>query len=354
MKKLKMILTSLLTVCMLFGSSVISVFAAEQEYTYTATFYAGNQGTFSNVDQLMVKGKEGRPPAVINNMGDKVVVSGLYIGDEVEFNVDDSQNGPIKLMDSSKYYVKGLRVSGRENMESPKIVVEGDKDLVVAYGIKGNMVAYTVNYHDEEGNELLPSRMYYGNVGDKPVVAYQFVENYTPQVTAYTKTLVSNEAENVFTFVYSPVTTETVTVPGETTTVTTVVPGTTTTETTVIETPAAGTTPAGTTGTEGTAGDAGTAGTEGTTGDAGTAGTEGTAGEAGTDAGTQVIEPEEVPEGNQDIVDLDEEETPLADNPEETKEKVKKGLPLAAGIAIGVGAVAALSALAVFLIRRRR
>ncbi len=70
--------------------------------------------------------------------------------------------------------------------------------------------------------------------------------------------------------------------------------------------------------------------------------------------GTQVIQPNEVPQGNQEVVDLDEDETPLADNPEETKEKVKKGLPLAAGIAIGVGAVAALSALAVFLIRRRR
>ena len=91
-------------------------------------------------------------------------------------------------------------------------------------------------------------------------------------------------------------------------------------------------------------------------GEAGTAGAEGTAGTAGagTEEGTQVIEPEEVPQGNQDVVDLDEDETPLADNPEETKEKVKKGLPLAAGIAIGVGAVAALSGLAVLLIRRRR
>lgn len=350
MKKLKMILTSLLTVCMLFGSSVISVFAAEQEYTYTATFYAGNQGTFSGIDGLSVESK-GSP--VISPGTDRVVVSGLKLGDKVSFDV---QNGAVSLGDSSKYYVKGVRISGRDNnsLETSAFHVNGDRDFVVAYGIQGDMVGYTVNYQDEEGNELAPSRTYYGNVGDKPVVAYLYMENYTPQALALTKTLVSNEAENVFTFVYSPVTTETVTVPGETTTVTTVVPGTTTTETTVIETPAAGTTPAGTAGTEGTTGDAGTAGTEGTTGDAGTAGTEGTAGEAGTDAGTQVIEPEEVPEGNQDIVDLDEEETPLADNPEETKEKVKKGLPLAAGIAIGVGAVAALSALAVFLIRRRR
>lgn len=329
MKKLKMILTSLLTVCMLFSSSVISVFAAE-EYTYTVTLYAGNQGTFPGGE-------------------DKVVITDLKSGDRVKF---DQLIDSLNVADSNKYYVKGIRQSGRDNndvVNSPDHRVEGDKDFVVAYGIKGDMVGYTVRYHDEEGNELLPSRTYYGNVGDKPVVAYQYVENYTPQVTAYTKTLISNEAENVFTFIYSPVTTETVTVPGETTTVTTVIPGTTTTETTVIETPAPQTPAAA--GTEGTAGDAGAAGTDAGT-DEGTA-AEGT-GTEGTDEGTQVIEPEEVPEGNPDVVDLDEEETPLADNPEEVKEKVEKGLPLAAGIAIGVGAVAALSALAVFLIKRRR
>ena len=348
MKKLKMILTSLLTVCMLFGSSVISVFAADGEYTYTATFYAGNQGTFSGIDGLSVV-STGTP--VIDAQGDRVVVSGLKLGDKVSFDV---QNGDVALGDSSKYYVKGVRISGRDNnsLETSGFYVNGDRDFVVAYGIQGDMVGYTVNYHDEEGNELAPSRTYYGNVGDKPVVAYLYVEGYTPQALALTKTLSSNEAQNVFTFVYTPVTTETITVPGETTTVTTVIPGTTTTETTVVETPAAGT-PAGTAGTTGTEGTAGTEGTEGEAGTAGTEGTEGTAG-AGTDEGTQVIEPNEVPQGNQEVVDLDEDETPLADNPEETKEKVKKGLPLAAGIAIGVGAVAALSALAVFLIRRRR
>lgn len=349
MKKLKMILTSLLTVCMLFGSSVVSVFAAEEEYTYTATFFAGNQGTFSGIDGLSVE-STGTP--VIDKQSDKVVVSGLKLGDKVSFVV---QNGAVALGDSSKYYVKGVRISGRDNnsLETSAFHVNGDRDFVVAYGIQGDMVGYTVNYQDEEGNQLAPSRTYYGNVGDKPVVAYLYVENYTPQALALTKTLSSNESQNVFTFVYTPVTTETVTVPGETTTVTTVVPGTTTTETTVVETPAAGTPAAGTTGAAGTEGAAGTAGAAGEAGTAGAEGTAGTAG-AGTEEGTQVIEPEEVPQGNQDVVDLDEDETPLADNPEETKEKVKKGLPLAAGIAIGVGAVAALSGLAVFLIRRRR
>ena len=152
--------------------------------------------------------------------------------------------------------MKGVRISGRDNnsLETSAFHVNGDRDFVVAYGIQGDMVGYTVNYQDEEGNQLAPSRTYYGNIGDKPVVAYLYVENYTPQALALTKTLSSNESQNV------PVTTETVTVPGETTTVTTVVPGTTTTETTVVETPAAGTPAAGTTGAAGTEGAAGTVG----------------------------------------------------------------------------------------------
>ncbi len=169
MKKLKMILTSLLTVCMLFGSSVISVFAAvEEEYTYTVTLYAGNQGVFSG-DK------------------DRIVITDLKNGDRVKLDVLINS---LEVSDSSKYYVKGIRQSGRDNndvVDSPDYKVTGDRDFVVAYGIKGDMVGYTVNYQDEEGNELAPSSTYYGNVGDKPVVAYLYIENYTPQVLAYTK-----------------------------------------------------------------------------------------------------------------------------------------------------------------------
>ena len=66
------------------------------------------------------------------------------------------------------------------------------------------MVAYTVNYEDEQGNKLAESQTFYGNVGDKPVVAYRYIENYVPQALALTKTLSDNEAENVFTFKYAP------------------------------------------------------------------------------------------------------------------------------------------------------
>ena len=50
------------------------------------------------------------------------------------------------------------------------------------------MVAYTVNYQDASGKSLAKSQTFYGNVGDKPVVAYRYVENYIPDALALTKT----------------------------------------------------------------------------------------------------------------------------------------------------------------------
>lgn len=368
MKKLRQILTFVVAFCMMFQCSLLSVFA-DDEYTYTVTFYAGNQGTFADG-------------------AGKIVMSNLKYGAFVSFDVQ--KDGVVTLNNSDKYYVKGLRKSGRDNSETDEleasrysVTVKGDADYVVAYGIKGNQVAYTVNYQDADGKELLASNTYYGNVGDKPVVAYQYVEGYTPQALALTKTLSENSAENVFTFRYTPIGTTVVTIPGETTTVTTVVPGTTNVETitvpattsagTTTRTTGTGTTGTGTTGT-GTTG-TGTTGT-GTTGtgagtttetgtgtdagtttdtDAGTAGTTETDTTTDTDAGidsnqdTQTIEEDQTPQGTQEIQDLDEDETPLSRDADINQGKVKKGFPVAAGIAIGICGVAVLAGMGVLL-----
>ena len=370
MKKLRQILTFVVAFCMMFQCSLLSVFA-DDEYTYTVTFYAGNQGTFA--------GGAG-----------KIVMSNLKYGAFVSFDVQ--KDGVVTLNNSDKYYVKGLRKSGRDNSATDEleasrysVTVKGDADYVVAYGIKGNQVAYTVNYQDVDGKELLASNTYYGNVGDKPVVAYQYVEGYTPQALALTKTLSENSAENVFTFRYTPIGTTVVTIPGETTTVTTVVPGTTNVETiTVPATTSAGTTTGtttgtGTTGTGTTGTGTGTTGTgTGTTGtgtgtttetgtgtdagtttdtDAGTAGTTetDTTTDTDTDAGTdstqdtQTIEEDQTPQGTQEIQDLDEDETPLSRDADINQGKVKKGFPVAAGVVIGICGVAVLAGMGVLL-----
>ena len=357
---------------------------AQGGYTYSLTLYAGNQGAFTGDLSWVIPYSQG--DAQVSLEGDKVVVRGLEAGDVVTFQ-QEVQN-QVALTDGSRYYVQGLRLSGRDNDSASTqaaVTVGGDADYVVAYGIQGEMVAYTVNYLDEEGNTLLPSQTYYGNIGDKPVVAYQYVEGYMPQALSLTKTLSANEAENVFDFTYREVTTEVL--PGETIVRTTVVPGTTQVVTTQVPAAAAGVTTAGTTGTAAgtTAGTAAgtTAGTAGAgTGAAGTdavgtdaagagaagAGTgaadagdagAGTDAGAGADAGTV-----EGPAGTEDTPEeILDEDTPLGqidlDDGDEAEAEPEgpgssEALPIVAGVGIGAAALAALGAAAVLIRRHLR
>ncbi len=84
------------------------------------------------------------------------------------------------------------------------------------------------------------------------MVAHIYIENYEPQALALTRTLSSNETENVFTFVYSEQEAQVITRPGQTVT-----------ETVTENVTEPGT---GTTGTTGTTDTECTAGTEGETG----------------------------------------------------------------------------------------
>ena len=202
MKMWKKLLASVITGAALFGFSICNVYAASDEvtqnqaYTYKVTIYAGNQGEFSGTDGLAIN----NPDAVVTQTGDKIIISGLNYGDEVSYTAQTD----VKLDASSKYYVKGIRLSGRDNdtVAAAAFLVRGDVDYVVAYGIKGDLVNYTVNYHDENGKELLPSETFFGNVGDKPVVACKYVAGYAPKASGLTKTLKEDAAENVLTFIY--------------------------------------------------------------------------------------------------------------------------------------------------------
>lgn len=332
MKKWKRLLVSLLTVSMTLGASTMSVMADDTTpYTYKVTLSAGNKGTI--------------------NGQNKIEQTNIASGSTVTFNLNDIQ------VTDDKYYVKGIRLSGRDNNETlaaPSFTVDKDADYVVAYGIKGNMVAYTVNYQDASGNALAESQTFYGNVGDKPVVAYRYVENYIPDALALTKTLSDNESENVFTFTYTPGATDRIV--ETTTTVTTTVPGTAT------PAGAAGTT--GATGTTGAAAGTGTGTTAGGTAAGGTtaggttAGGTTTGGTAGgttnadnsqdTTDDTTTAPDEQTPKS---LVDLDDEDTPKGNI--DAKDKTSK-TPIAAGIAIIVVAVAALAGLIVFLKKRAK
>ncbi len=322
MRRWKKALASLLGGCLMLGMVSTGVSAAQAgSYTYTITLSAGNMGTIS--------GQE------------KTVYTGAVYG-ESWASFDLSQ---VQVTDE-RYYVKGIRLSGRDNADAlaaPAFRVTGDADYVVAYGVRGDQVAYTVQYQDEDGETLAASQTFYGNVGDKPVVAYRYVDGYIPQSLALTKTLSANEAENIFTFVYTQGDPDTIV---RTETETTVVTG----EPSVI-TVVAGASAAAGTAAGGTA--AGAAGGTGT-GGAADAGDGAAAGEV-ADGGTETVEEEPVPEGTQDIVDLDEEETPLGDlEIEDNTGANAEGLSMVGSVAVAAAAGVILICLIVYLMKKRR
>ena len=337
MKKWKRLLVSLLTVSMTLGASTMSVMADDTTpYTYKVTLSAGNKGTI--------------------NGQSKIEVSDISYGSR--FSFDNTALYNIQVTDD-RYYVKGIRLSGRDNassepLDAPAFTVKGDADYVVAYGIKGNMVAYTVNYQDASGKSLAESQTFYGNVGDKPVVAYRYVENYIPDALALTKTLSDNESENVFTFTYTPGATDRIV--ETTTTVPTTVPGTATPAGAAGKTGAAGTT--GSAAGPGTGTQAGGTAPVGPTEGGTTAGGTTTGGTAGgttnaensqdTTDDTTTAPDEQTPKS---LVDLDDEDTPKGNI--DAKDKTSK-TPIAAGIGIIVVAVAALAGLIVFLKKRAK
>ena len=285
MKRLKKLFIMMMSLTVFLSLAYTQVCA----YGYKVTLYTGNQGTINSQNEMSINVSKGQ------------MVS-----------LDLSQ---IELPQDSKYYVKGIRLSGHDsvyNLDPATFVVNGDSDYVVVYGVKGNQVAYTIRYVDENGKQLSEDTVLYGNVGDKPVVAYKYIDSYIPQAYALTKTLVENEKENVFTFTYNPGET------GELIENTNIV-------TTVISTTPSTNANQGNNGT----GNA-TGGTQNNDGDTTTAGDE------------------DVPQG---LVDLDDEDTPKS-NISVNNEK-NSSTPIYAGIAISLAAIVGII-VAFMTIRKKR
>ena len=172
--------------------------AEDEEYTYTVRLYAGNQGVLTE-DGIEVSSSS----ASVNFGRDCTEITGLKYGDAVYIRPQDAASST-----DGKYYVRGVRRSGRDNSEAeaPTFRVASDRDYVVAYAISGDMAAYRVNYLDMDGNQIMESDVYYGNIGERQYVSSRYVDGYQPQALNMVKTLSANEAENVFDFQYAPVT----------------------------------------------------------------------------------------------------------------------------------------------------
>ena len=157
MKGIKAIGSILLCLMILCAMSA-AVWAAEDNgYTYTVRVYAGAQGEID---------------------GGKAVIteSGLRYGDSWTFDMSRV------TVTNEKYYAKGVRESGDDNsaLAMGAFEVKKDVDLVIAYGVKGDkQTSYTLHFVNyANGEELEGSATYYGNVGDKPVVAYKFIDGF--------------------------------------------------------------------------------------------------------------------------------------------------------------------------------
>ena len=212
MKK-RIVLSLLIALVLTFGIPATTL-KADAAYTYRVTVFAGNQGKFTVEYDGGTLSSDGKKWT-------KDYLSGQHI------EISEESLG-FELKDKSKYYARGFRVAGHDNDEIEEGAenktavafkrieydVDADIDYEMAYGLKGAMVAYTINYVDGSGKTLHGSDTDYGMKGDKPVVSYRYVEGYYPNAYTQGKTLSSNEKDNVFTFTYTaiPVTTTTTTV----------------------------------------------------------------------------------------------------------------------------------------------
>ncbi len=354
MKKMKTLTALLLTAAFAFGLSAQAVQASDvrtiqttEPYTYQVTLQSGEHGTFDSqkvateLAGFTLEGKSGaNADATAEADFDTVRLNNLAGSEAISINpsaitaVQDVPDREINgvTVAGKEYYIKGFKVSGQDNVNifatltlaEGDMHASGDMDYVVAYGIMGDQVEYTVNYVNRSGKELYPSEVFYGNVGDKPIVMYRYIRGYAPDVKAFTQTLEKGQTYE-FTFVYSRVPT----IQNEYTYYD---------EEVVIDN---GITNLGGGGNGAGAGAA--AGTGGTTAEA--AEDETAAGQESTEeTGVPGLEPQE-------IVDLDDEEVPLG-NLDLSGDGIGSGLTSAIYVSIGLLAAAILAA--IYFISKRR
>ena len=107
-------------------------------YTYTVSFSAGGQGSINGGVQVRKASGNGASVSV-SAKEDKIIVTGLEYGDVISC---DAQ-GSVALNENSKYYVKGIRLSGRDNstVAQSAFLVSGDQDYVVHTAYRASLLS---------------------------------------------------------------------------------------------------------------------------------------------------------------------------------------------------------------------
>lgn len=329
MKAFKRFTIAFAAVLTFLATSSTAVFADEapkKGYTYNVTITTGSEDIVftsaaitgaTEADTAKMAGVETKLSA------DQTVMYIKNVPYGVSLKLTD-EAGKLSCIDASKtiYSVKGIRQAGHDETNAGIIAVTGDAEYVVAYGVITNPVNYTVKYVDGDGNELLSPDTFIGNAGEKIEVAFRSVDGYLPNVFREQMTLSEDASLNVFVFTYHPSKGVNViynSITGEATYI--YEDGTTTT----VVVPAENVTPG--------AAIAGGAGAGAGANAGANADDNANAGNAGADE--NVIEDEETPLVTQDVVDLDEEDVPLADKAAST---LVNAAPIIAGVIVVIAA----------------
>ncbi|MBE5911507.1 hypothetical protein [Pseudobutyrivibrio sp.] len=131
------------------------------------------------------------------NGADCITISDLMYEDSVAF---DPKSAVAITGENAKYYVKGMRVSGANDVVSKSaFTVTQDDSYVIAYGV-GSSVPYTVKYLDNAGNSLLETATYYGALGEEVYVPYRFISGYTPNAYNLHVDKLAENQEFIFTY----------------------------------------------------------------------------------------------------------------------------------------------------------
>lgn len=203
MKRMKKLTSLILTLAFAYTAMFSFSTVAKAAYTYRVNIILGGTG------------EEGS--AFLPGFGDKLSADGktltfenLEYGDQFIFNPKDAvaitpqekTNEDGTKVTYSKYYVKGFRKSGDNNLSKSAFKITGDETFVIAYGV-GEVVPYTVNFVDKAGNKLLESATYYGAAGEEVYVPYRYVDGYQLDASCkengHIKALKANQVVN---FVY--------------------------------------------------------------------------------------------------------------------------------------------------------
>lgn len=309
-----------MTVCLILGTMAVSVFA---DYEYDMKVSAGRG---------QIEGKQSVDCATAEAVTTDPAANVIKIdGNELKVTPPDPD-----------HFVIGLKDAGHDNSQilTGEVTLAGrneDTELIVAYGLKSDMVRYTVRYVNRAGAALLASETHYGVDGSKPVVAYKYVDGYLPYAYNLTGTITKGGA-NEFVFYYDEVNVEGNVV-------------------TVVDNNGGGAANAGAGGAGGAAGGAGGAA-------GGAAGAGGAGGAAGAGAGGANIGDGATPAAQPaDLVDIDNGETPTTDNPDGTSgdgtdaasiDENKTPKANWGVIGGGAAAVVAIAAAALAIAKRRR